>query len=572
MAAAGTVKSDLPAYTYQEERDADFVDELIRVSEDKRTEMLGPNYWECVKEFYLFRPSFWQPQLEYQIKLRTPELQTLFIQEASDLTDNEPVFFVSRDGQRSQDREDAFQANWRANHFQNELFAGTLWSMLCHTGFMEIIADGKDRGVRIRARNPQNVYPDPFATDWREWEYLILRVPMSPDEIVRTFPWAENRLPGMLMEHEREMYLRSRVGGVVGSGPDTVELPPGAMQTVPIGRPPGAQDFLAVDYIFIRDESREDVVKQLSGSKNAGGVLPPPKTIPKYPTGRMMVRTGKLKLWDGQNQYRRFPIIPIFSQPPLYGVWGTPPIQYFVQMQHLAESMISQTAENAIRLNYGYRLYADGMILNPENMDKLGGMLRVKTADDVSKAFRIISPQPYTQEQTLLPEKIQQRMRELFGYNDQRQGKTGAGNISPTLFAEGVNQGQGITRARSRMLAEAVEYIGQLVFETMVDYVDDTVFSESVNGDFRLAPWQGVPLDQLNGWKVQLDAASLKPMAKASLRQMAMVLANLGKITDKYLLKWLDVPHADDIAADLDKQRMMQAMAAMAQQGQKGKK
>src|SRR6266446_1036773 len=83
-----------PTFTYEEERDAAFLDELIKLCEDKRTEVLGPNYFAWAKEFFLFRPSFWQPQLEYQIKLKMSDLQTLVMQEASDLTDSEPVFFV----------------------------------------------------------------------------------------------------------------------------------------------------------------------------------------------------------------------------------------------------------------------------------------------------------------------------------------------------------------------------------------------------------------------------------------------------------------------------------------------
>jgi len=564
-----------PAFTYEEERDAAFLDELIRLCDDKRTEVLGPNYFEWAKEFFLFRPSFWQPQLEYQIKLKMSDLQTLVMQEASDLTDSEPVFFVSRGGQREKAREDAFKANWRSSYYQMELFKATMWAMNAHTGFLEVIADGARsprNAVRIRARNSQTVYPDPYATDWREWEYVIVRVPMAPDEIMRNFPHAANRLPGLLMEHQRNMYLAQRSGGLIGSGPESIELPPGAMQSVPIGRPPGSTDFLAVDYVFIKDDARENVVRDLIGTHAAGGVLPPPRTIMKYPTGRLIVRTGKLKLWDGPNQYRKFPIVPVFSMPPLYGVWGTPPIQYLIQMQHLAESMYSQRAENMIRMNYGYRVYQDGAILNPENFDKLGGLIRVKTSDDVSKAFRFVPPPAFSPDQGQFANELMGHMRELFGYTPERSGKAGQGNISPGLFDAAVSNAQSITRMRARLLSESVEEVGRLAFETMVDYQTDTVFSEALNGDLRTAPWTGVPLEQLNAFDVQLDASSLRPMASSTLRQLVPVLANLGMITPEYALKWLNVPHAEDIANELKQQQMLAAMANADKKGGKGKK
>jgi hypothetical protein len=127
---------------------------------------------------------------------------------------------------------------------------------------------------------------------------------------------------------------------------------------------------------------------------------------------------------------------------------------------------------------------------------------------------------------------------------------------------------------RARLDADSVEHVGRLMFETMVDWLDDSVFSNSLNGDFRAAPWQGVPLDQLEEWKVQLDASSLKPMSSAALRQLVPVLAKLGILPPKYALKWLGVPNADDVNEELQqqKQQEMQAQMLAAATKQRGKK
>jgi hypothetical protein len=561
-------KSEQPRFTYDEERDAAFIDELIQISEDRRTENFGPNYFDWAKEFYLFRPAYWQPQLEYQIKLRLADLQMLLMQEASDLTDVEPNFFISRAGSRDEDREKAFHLNWRAQNFQLEWMKAELWSQICHTGFVEVVPNRPPMGpgVRLRCRNPQSVYPDPFPDDWRDWEYICVRVPMAPDEIVRAFPSCADRLPGLLAEHQREMFLESRLGGVIGAGPMAIQMPPGAMQSVAIGRPPGATDYLAVDYLFIKDESREQLTREIEGNKQRP-YLPAPLTRPKYPTGRLIVRCDKLKLWDGPNQLRRFPLIPVFGMPPLFGVWGTPPVQYLIQQQHLAESMMSQHAENMIRLNYGYRVYQDGAVLNPENFDKLGASIRVKTAGDVQQAFRIIPPTPFSSQQTAFPTELLAHMRELYGYTPERSGKVGAGNISPGLLDAGVSNAMAMTRLRARLLADAVEHAGRLVFETMVDWMDDSTLTGALNGDFATAPWAGIPLTEINQWKIELDAASLKPMSSSALRQLVPVMANLGWLTPKYGLRWLGVPHADDIAQDLQQQQREAEMAAIASGG-----
>jgi hypothetical protein len=561
-----------PTFTREEERDAAFIDDLIQISEDHRTETLGPNYFDWVKEFFLFRPAFWQPQLEYQIKLRMPDLQTLVMQEASDLTDVSPKWFVQRDGKRKREREKAFEANWETNNFQLEWFKAELNALLCHTGFIEVLTDATaPRSVRIRSRNPQSIFPDPFATEFQDWEYVVIRVPMAPDEIVRNFPGCADRLPGLLAEHQRDMFLESRLGGVIGSGPMAIELPPGAMQSVAIGRPPGATDYLSVDYIYIKDDSRENVVKQIEGSKNAGGVLPPPDTLMRYPTGRLIVRTGKLKLWDGPNQYRKFPIYPVYALPPIYGCWGTPPIQYLIQMQHLAESMMSQVAENQIRTNYQYRVYQDGAILNPDNLDKLGGSIRVKTASDVGQALKFLGPSQMGADQYKFANDIFAHMARLFGYTPERQGTAGAGNISSGLMSDQVTNAQAITRMRARLLADSVQHVGRAVFDTMVDWLDDSIFPHSANGDFRLAPWQGIPLSELQGWQVQLDADSMRPMSAAQAKQLAPVLLNLQAITKRRALNMLNVPGADDEADKLEEQEQMAQLAAMAQGAKGGK-
>jgi len=557
------VRQAPPDWTIGEQRDSEFIDELIRVSDNNRTEALGPNYFEYVRQFFLFRASSWQPQLEYQIKLRIPELLTMFLEESFELSEPEPVFFVMRNGARQDKREDALHTNWRATRSQREIFKAHLWSMMCHTGFLQVMVEpGPPRQVRIAARNPQNIYADPFASDWKDWQYVVIRVPMAPDEIVRTFPWAAGRLPGLMAQNQREMYNETRTAGVIGSGPESIELPPGAMQSVTIGRPPGVADFMSVDYVFIKDDTREAVAKEIAGAKAAGAVLPPPSTIMKYPSGRLIVRCSKLKLYDGPNQYRRFPIIPCFSLPPLYGIWGTPPLMHYIQMQHLVESMLSQNAENIIRMNYGYRLIQDGAILNPEALEKLGGILRVKNLDDVSKAFRMVSPTQFSSEQNSFPNEIMQHMRDLFGRTASRQGNIGAGNISPGLFEAGVAQSQAMTRMRGGMLADTIEDLGALEYETMVDYLDDTILTDSSQGSFRTAPWEGVPLDQIHGWNVKVDAASVRPISRTRLQQMVLPLINLG-LPLEVGLKWLDIPDLDTVVDKITQQKQaeLQAMA-----------
>ena len=196
----------------------------------------------------------------------------------------------------------------------------------------------------------------------------------------------------------------------------------------------------------------------------------------------------------------------------------------------------------------------------------------MKTAADVAQALRFMGPAQMGQEQYQFAQQLIAHMKQNFGYTPERQGQVGSGNISPGLLDAGVSNAMGSTRMRARLDADAVEHVGRLMFETMVDWLDDSIFTNSLNGDFLAAPWQGVPLDQLNGWKVDLDANSLKPWSSASLRQMVPVLAKLGLLPNADALKMLDVPNADDMAKRLEQQKQQEAMMAALAAAQKGKK
>jgi hypothetical protein len=233
--------------------------------------------------------------------------------------------------------------------------------------------------------------------------------------------------------------------------------------------------------------------------------------------------------------------------------------------------MISQNAENIIRMNYGYRVYQDGGVLNPEAFDKLGGNIRVKTPDDVAKVFRVINPPAFSPQQNAFPNEVLAHLRQLFGYTEQRQGQIGAGNISPGLLEQGIEQAQAITRMRAALQAESVEDIGKLMFETMVDYMDDTILTDSLNGQFQTAPWEGVPLDQIAGWNVSLDAASVRPVSSGTLKRLALPLINLGLPMD-VALQWLQVPDAERIGERIRQEKQQQLVMAMlgAEQRRKG--
>lgn len=62
-------------------------------------------------------------------------------------------------------------------------------------------------------------------------------------------------------------------------------------------------------------------------------------------------------------------------------------------------------------------------------------------------------------------------------------------------------------------------------------------------------------------YDVHLAEGSIRPMSQAALRDLAIKLKEVGAIDVLHLLQWLDVPDADEIAAAVENEMKLAAIA-----------
>src|SRR5215831_13831374 len=177
--------------TDEERAGREIIDEMIRLAYDKRRETHGDQFFDEVRSFYTFIPQIRTTNPSFRPKIRFPDLQMMVIQEAGDITDNQPIICLSQEAVRKQEREKALQAQWQAGHFNLQLLHAEIWALLCGTGFIQVsyrpeLYSGRG-GVKLTAWNPENVLVDPWCSNHHDWEYLILRIRMTYDEIRRRF-------------------------------------------------------------------------------------------------------------------------------------------------------------------------------------------------------------------------------------------------------------------------------------------------------------------------------------------------------------------------------------------------
>jgi len=558
------------------------LDQMIELSESKRREIQGVNFFQMLREFYNFHGAPVPLTPTFRPNVRLADLQMLTLQEASDLTENSPVIFVSRQDKRHPNREEALRAVWQRGQFNNQIMYAIIWALMAGTGFTENFYDptgNYGRGAcMIRARDPETVFPDPWARAGADWEYVNVRIPMTVDEMARKWPEHMDLLKYLIDTNQmmpRE--LAKWTGQNTMEGSARLELPPGAMRSVPIGTSASGK-WGYVDWMFLRDSTEEEVKDRESGEQLAKALsIPALKEItvkrrPKYPAGRLIIRVARLIFYDGPNfMGPRFPITPIFGMPPLYGVWSPPPMRYVFQLQQVAEIMLSQTVENAVRLNNGIMVINRTAGIKSETIQGLPGEVIVVDNPGTGQPVSILTPPQFPSQMIDLPKFLMDKMRDTMGFGPNRQGQSQPGNISANLFDSAVAQGQSITRLRSRMLAQSIEEIAQLTFYQMLRFLGDMQMSLIADGEFDTVEWDAVAPDEQDKWDVTLDANSIKPMGIQSIRNLALLLKREGLIDPEHALKWLQVPEHKEIAAALQNMQQMQALIAQGSRGQQRK-
>ena len=122
------------------------------------------------------------------------------------------------------------------------------------------------------------------------------------------------------------------------------------------------------------------------------------------------------------------------------------------------------------------------------------------------------------------------------------------------------------------MLAQSITEIAEGVYSTLLDYQIDASFPLMEAGELQMVPWDAALPGELHGWDVLVDPASIKPVSMAARRSLVPLLRNMGMMSVKHGLKWLEIPEADEIYKELGTEAAMALAQAEARKGQKGGK
>ena len=556
----------MPIYTATRRKSVDersplvrHIDEWQRLSADARKKVVGEGWFEDVEKFISLTGYGNDQAPSFRPQIAIPELQSLMFNEGNDLSELSPIVYIFNgiSGKREEDRERIFRSEWRQMMVNYHLMFSILWSLFGGTGFLQGGYDPDARNGKgsfwAKMRHPKSTFPDPTTDYDLNWSYLIL-------EDMRHIEWVKSHWP---LTSAR---VKPKIAGM-SSGRDNLlmndsgygfQMPPGPMSMIPgmpADRTMPSDSRVRVRYAFCKDYTREKVENQ----EIPEGAITTPDFLWKYPNGRLIVECEGEILQDGDNPYPQsmFNVVPVWGMPPMLGsIWATPPIRYTQALQGIAERMLTGVFENGIRLNNGVWFIDARTGIDPNDFGGLPGEVRI--IDPNSPVPQCVFPAQMPAHFTQLPELLLNKQRVIQGFTEARQGKPGAGNISPDLQDASIEQSKGLTQLRGRMLGFSVQTFAELMFYTMARYYKTMRMAVRGDAGAEYGEWKNI--QRPDQYDVLLDEASIQPMSEAMLRRIAPELKKVGALPDKELLEVYKFPDAAGVAQRIEREKELAAL------------
>ncbi|MGA8688998.1 MAG: hypothetical protein WB662_03575 [Methyloceanibacter sp.] len=548
-----------PQYNSPDRRIQRQIDDLQDYSRAERTRQLGQDFFKQMKDLYTLSSVGEIPALYFRPNVSIPQFQKMMMTEATDLSADSPKIYILKDGKEEKGIEDAFDANWKQGMYNNRIFEASLWSLFCNVGWLQLGFDPFRRGgkgmVYLESRDPETVFPDPASKSELDWNYVIWEDYDYLDNVKRMYP------KGILVKPRggRDRLPTSTV---------FLDLPPGPMTSTPLGNQHRLYSDTRVRkrHLFIFDQTREQIAEESGISE--GSLMLEPKERFKYPRGRWITECEGVVIADGPNPFPKlpddprgtFPLLRVQSLPGLYSIFGPPPAKYSLGLQELAERLMSQTYENAVRMNNGVWFIDENTGIDKNVFGGVPGEIQIINAGSTPPKQEW--PQNMPAHMTQLPQILLALQKELQGFSQARSGQTGTGNTSVDLFDASLFQSQFLTRLRARLLAESIQRLSQMVFQYMAEFlIFDQNFVVPDSEKVHIYEWSRI--NSPEDYEVVLDPGSITPLSGAALRSIVMSLAKTGILPTEFVLKTMDIPGAAELAQKGEQQMALSAMAKL---------
>jgi len=530
------------------------IEEWQNLADRKRDDALGTSFFEETKTLFTLSDNPVAPRFRPAVRL--PELQMMCMKEANDLSEYQPQAYIynQTSDKRVESIEQAFKAQWNRMFIPYHLLFSFVAMEFMGTGFLHFGINPFARNNRgemwVKWRESRSVHSDPNADYTCNWSFIIVDDWVHLDEIKRRYPERAKWLP---KEASRPQDVQRTDEASSG-----FRLPPGPWQQMP--------PFAGIGSAQRGSASRLRTTYFLDYSREMIGEMPKnPDELARYkwtyPRGRVIVDAEDVCLADGQCPFRKFPLVPVWATPPLYGTWAVPPTRYSVSLQNLAERLYSQTFENFYRMNNGIWLLPESAQID---QGKFGGIPGEKATYQGSQPPQCVTPPAFPSTAIEFPERLMTKQKELHGFTQARQGNPGSGNLSAELFDAAVLRGQSMTQLRGRLASKAVLDLTELIVYSMMEFMPSQKMAYKEGAKFSVVDYNQ-PDESLENYEMFLDDGSFHVKSQAVVSKIAEALMTRGQIPVGTGLEMLGYPDADKVQQAQQTQQALAAVTAVSE-------
>jgi hypothetical protein len=292
--------------------------------------------------------------------------------------------------------------------------------------------------------------------------------------------------------------------------------------------------------------------------------------------GNIVVSDGENPYWDG-----KIPGDMIDWRFDLDSAWGWGDVELLMGPQQLINKIISVIVENAIMMSNGIWI-GDSDALDKKGWDKLtnepGSHVRIRPGKELRREPGVA-----------LPEYVFRVLDFFKGYGiDEISGMVEVmkglrtGQVESGVAIESLQlMAQALIRLKARAIESLLKRVGQKLISRVFQYYSDDRILNMVGTDEEFRQFKFVRSelikphgkrvpDAFRDYQFMVVPGSSLAMSKMQKVMMATQLFQLGIIDELELLKTMEYPNAEKVAADAKKRRQQMMQQQMMMKGNKG--
>ena len=220
-----------------------------------------------------------------------------------------------------------------------------------------------------------------------------------------------------------------------------------------------------------------------------------------------------------------YPIVPMIWEEVPNSARGSSEVEHLIPNQLELNKTLARRAISVKMTAFPRVAYDEGMLANPEDLDKVGSALRLTggNAQAISQMIAYLSPQAQSQDAKLLSDELLEKTKDLSGASDTALGNIDLSRVSGTAATTIRDQQQVPLNDQVTMYQEFVENVALLWFDIWKAYYPDGIEFDGIR----------VEAEEIENIvpNVRIDIAEDTTLSRMTSQQEISNLFNNNKIT-----------------------------------------